>query len=399
MATGGKQPSPLGKFCEAMKCRTCKKYPKTPKTLQCLHTFCEECLARYVDTLPDEDGRKRSLPCPACGMVQNPPLDDADVTRIKTNFCFENFLRHEEREAARAADPGEARCDRCNRRRRPVDTFCTVCRVGLCDACVEDHKVVPSTADHDLVPKNASAGQHGRWRCGKLTNEAIEPCMTQVQFYCDECGVVMCTACRLTDHTSHPTRTALDAYRNQGHRASIEQKSVEVEQIEKRFVATIKEIENLKKRLSGSMKNAETAIDRKTAELHEALEEEKRSLKRTAKVILDNKTAKCDEQIQALADIHERFRHSLNITHTTLQIGEAEDVLFMERMLIKGLQSLSELYCDYDHTPCEDDVIHFTENSQANIKGALGTVMTSAELFIPGLKDRVVDTQFYADNL
>ena len=397
MATGGEPLSPLKQFCEAMKCRSCDKPPEKPKTLQCLHTFCEDCLGRYVDTLPDE--RKRNLPCPTCGLERDPPFDGHEgiVAGIPTNLCFANFLRHMKKEAACSADPGESRCDRCRRPGRPVDTFCTVCRCSLCDRCVEDHQSVPDTEDHVLVPKNASTGQHGRWQCRKHRMAAVERCMTQVVFYCEKCEVVMCAASRLTEHTGHQTSTAVDAYTKQGHRARIEQQSNETEQIEDRFVATMGELENLKRQLLESKKNTESEIDRKTAALHEALDEENRRVKRAANEIFCNKTAKCDQQMQELVEIHERFSHSLNITQSALQVGEAEDVLFLEGMLIDSLKRLSQMYCNYDHKLCEDRIVHFTENCRTNFTGSIGQV--TPDLFIPGLHDRLVDAQFYAKNL
>ena len=392
MATGGEHLSPLKHFCEAMKCRLCDKYPESPKTVQCLHTFCEDCLARYADDLPDE--RKRFLPCPTCGVEKDPPFDEQDglVARIPTNICFANFLRHVNKEATCSADPGESRCDRCKRPRRPVDTFCTVCRCNLCDRCVEDHQSVSDTEDHVLVPKNASTGQHGRWQCIKHGMAGVERCMTQVVFYCEQCRVVMCAVSRLTDHTGHPTSTAVDAYK-QGHRADIERQSMETEQIEDRFVVTMGELENLRRQLLESKRNAESEIDKKTAALHEALDEENRRIKRAVNKIFTNKTAKCDQQMQELAKIRERFRHSLSITQSALRVGEAEDVLFLEGMLIDSLKRLAKMYGNHDHKLCEDKVIHFAENRHTNLTDSIGQV--TPDLFIPGLQERLVDGDFY----
>ena len=132
-------------------------------------------------------------------------------------------------------------------------------------------------------------------------------------------------------------------------------------------------------------------------QLHEALEEEKRRVKREAKEIFDNKTEKCAQQMQKMAEIYEKFRNSRNVTQRTLEIGEAEDVLYMEGILINGLKKLSEMYNNYDHKLCEDDVIQFAENARANVQGLVGYV--TKDLFIPGFEDRLVDSHFYAHNL
>ena len=390
MASGG-QYSPLLAFYEAVKCERCKRSPRTPKTLQpCLHTFCGDCLAEHVATL---QGRSPlTCPVPNCGVEQATPLDDP--ANVEINVCFENLLRHAEREIERSANPTGGRCDRCRRTKIPVEKFCKVCRKSLCNSCVEDHRAVPETEDHDLV---ANTGQHGRWLCCKHA-EGEEPCQTTVRLYCERCKVVMCMICRVTDHTGHePTCTAAHAYENPEHRVEIEKQSVAAKEIESQFETTIGELENLKLRLLESKKNTDSAIDRKVTQLHEALEEEKRRVKREAKEIFDNKTEKCAQQMQKMAEIYEKFRHSRNVTQRTLEIGEAEDVLYMEGILINGLKKLSEMYNNYDHKLCEDDVIQFAENARANVQGLVGYV--TKDLFIPGFEDRLVDSHFYAHNL
>lgn len=387
MATGG-QHSPLQAFYEAVRCEKCKRSPRAPKTLQCLHTFCGDCLAEHVATL---QGGLLTCPVPNCDVELTTPLDDP--ANVEINVCFENLLRHAERELERGANPSGGRCGRCRRTKIPVEKFCKVCRKSLCNSCVDDHRAVPDTENHDLI---ANTGQHSRWLCSKYA-EGEEPCQTTVRLYCERCKVVMCMLCRVTDHTGHPTCTATQAYANPEHRAEIEKQSVEAKEIESQFETTIGELENLKQRLLESKKNTESAIDRKVAQLHEALEEEKIRVKRKAKEIFDNKTESCAQQMQELAKIHQKFRHSLNITQRTLEIGEAEDVLYMEGILINGLKKLSEAYNNYDHKLCEDDVIHFSENARANVKGIVGCV--TKDRFIPGLEDRLVDSRFYAHKI
>lgn len=386
MATGGQQ-SPLQAFCEAVKCGMCNRSPQIPQTLQCLHTFCKGCLEEHVGALQG----KFTCPDPKCGVEQTSPLDDP--ANVETNICFENILRHAERELA---NPGASRCNRCSRKNTPAEKFCAVCRKSLCISCVEDHQAVLETQNHVLV---ANAGQHGRWSCRKHATDGEEPCLTPVNLYCKRCKVVMCMICKVTEHPDpeHPTCTAIDAYRDLRHRDDIEKHSAAAKEIESRFEATIGEFENLKLRLLDSKRNAESAIDRKVAALHEALEEEKIRVKRAANEIFDEKTKKCNEEIDNLAKIHANFQHSRNVTQKTLEVGEAEDVLYMEGILINGLKKLSEKHINYDHKLYEDDVIHFAENSRANVKGLIGFV--DKEYFIPGLEGSLVDTHYYARNL
>ena len=88
----------LTKFKEELTCSICNKLFREPKTLFCLHTFCEECLSnhitkRTVDTdwllVGDSKGK---VSCPLCQYVQ--VLPEADVKHIKTNHGYKNMVSH-----------------------------------------------------------------------------------------------------------------------------------------------------------------------------------------------------------------------------------------------------------------------------------------------------------------
>ena len=169
MATGGGELRPLQQFCEAIGCTLCNRaVPAAPKTLHCLHSFCEDCLVRYANGLPDDD-RRRELPCPTCDVEQNPPLlgngSEAVVQNLPTNLFFENFSRHVARETARHSDPSLIQCEDCEKAGRKANTFCTVCRISLCDKCVERHRDARRTERHELVDKRTNPARHGRWNC------------------------------------------------------------------------------------------------------------------------------------------------------------------------------------------------------------------------------------------
>ena len=389
--------TPLQRFCETMKCRLCDQYPTTPKTLCCLHTFCEKCLVEYVETLADDD-QKQSLPCPACGLAQTPKLERAAAADVATNFCFQNLLHYAKKDRETTSGQRKVQCGRCRRKTRPVDTFCTACGLDLCDLCAEDHGVAEQYADHNLTPKDGSTTQHGRWSCHKHKDEPMQPSVLKVDYYCEQCRMVMCLVCRLTEHTGHPTRTALEADRNQGHRDCIKHESDETQRVAKLFTDSMEDVEALKRDLATNRDNVEVAIDEKTAALHEALDEEMRRLKQTTRNTFDRKIATCNKQIQDLDEIHEKFGHTLSITQGTLEVGQPEDVLFLKERLVSRLASLRREYCNYDHTPRENDVINFAENNQTTFEGVIGTVF-SPELYIPGLGARFVDPQFYADRI
>ena len=65
-----------------LKCAVCQEILKNPKTLQCFHSFCEECIGRLAKTT---HGERDGVNCPLCRAF-------TEKTLVKTNFLMYQFL-------------------------------------------------------------------------------------------------------------------------------------------------------------------------------------------------------------------------------------------------------------------------------------------------------------------
>ena len=409
MACGGVN-TQLQAFCEDISCLHCgsRNEPRTPlKTLPCLHSFCEECLAAYIAGLADEAMRKK-VPCPECGATQACALPEADVAVLKTNYCFENLLHHAREENETAASGGRTmHCSRCNRVAQPVDAFCTVCRLVLCDLCTSDHKAAVATANHDLILLEDMAERpvtkHKRWICPEHSD--YERSLSQAAIYCQHCREVICFVCATTDpHWNHPRCTARDAYQAPGHLDRIKRSLETAGTVQEAFSMSIAGLKETKEKLAESQVAATEKIEAKTEALHRALNIEKDRVLQQVEEIYTNKTAWCNRQIEQLAIVRDKFTHSQKITNGLLQVGAPEDGLFMEEQLVSCLETLCHEHQGQEHSICTpriDQIIHFVENARANlrIQGLIGHV--SDELFIPDLENEgcFVDDHFFTNTL
>ena len=393
MANGG---GSLQQFCEDIKCSKCNNYPAVPITLPCFHTFCRGCLANLTDA------EKEQLPCHECRDTLQIPVD---VDKLDTNFCFENFLYYARKDRETTSSRRAAQCGRCTRNDRTVNTFCTVCRMDLCDLCTTDHRAVPATSGHALTPKVPNGSQHGRWFCSKhkdgINNAGT---LAEIQYYCRHCDKVICNTCIVTgEHEGHAgISTVNDAYESQHPREQIETSFQTAAGVRDTLVTAVGGLEDLKRSAATSLENVKQGIQEKVKQLHEMLEEEGKKMMERADGIFAEKMAHLNEQIKDLGEIQDKFEHSKKITKGALAVGEAEDILYLKKQLISRLEGLSQTYQNHDCAPKEDDVILFTENirterTRAQLRNAIGTV--SPEFFIPDMKDRLVDDQYFASQL
>ena len=203
MAEGGSKTT-LEKFREELTCSICDSLFEVPKTLDCLHTFCEKCIEGHVKKRPlDHEGEdsRENLTCPLCRNEQR--LPDADVKKLKTNKSYENMVGHLTLEDKVVSEQG-VKCTECEESNAAV--FCKNCNYPLCEDCKRHHLKCKKTKEHMLLPLNeirpksgSSEGFegvcHNTWMCATHNSEV---CM-----YCIQCDVVICRDCALTDHNNH----------------------------------------------------------------------------------------------------------------------------------------------------------------------------------------------------
>ena len=137
-----KSSSSLLKLEEQLTCPVCLDLYTNPKTLPCLHSFCQECL----EGLPQEREARRDtyyLSCPACRQCTEVPIEG--VGAFPVAFHLNNLKEITQSLKNKVSDPQQVTC---NDHDKPLDGFCETCEMVICFHCIyhthKDHK-------HDLV--------------------------------------------------------------------------------------------------------------------------------------------------------------------------------------------------------------------------------------------------------
>ena len=137
-----KPSSGLLKLEEQLTCPVCLDLYTNPKTLPCLHSFCQECL----EGLPQERearGDTYYLSCPTCRQHTKVPREGVGAFHVA--FTLNNLKEITQSLKNKASDPQQVTC---NDHDKPLDGFCETCEMVICFHCAirthKDHK-------HDLV--------------------------------------------------------------------------------------------------------------------------------------------------------------------------------------------------------------------------------------------------------
>ena len=134
--------SGLLKLEEQLTCPVCLDLYTNPKTLPCVHSFCQECL----EGLPQKRetrGNTYYLFCPTCRQRTKVPREG--VGAFPVAFLLNNLKEIAQSLNNKVSDPQQVTC---NDHGKPLEVFCETCKTVICLHCIyrthKDHK-------HDLV--------------------------------------------------------------------------------------------------------------------------------------------------------------------------------------------------------------------------------------------------------
>ncbi|WAR13330.1 TRI45-like protein [Mya arenaria] len=143
---------------ELLNCQLCHSRFKNPKSLTCLHSFCETCLDVFIAKLPG--AKNRFFPCPVCREL-NPVRKRSDEDEmsfkapISTRSSFASLPSPTERTERTMALTlrNDRRCDPCTENGETIQAlyWCPTCREALCDMCTKSHRGMRITKTHALM--------------------------------------------------------------------------------------------------------------------------------------------------------------------------------------------------------------------------------------------------------
>ncbi|XP_077984690.1 E3 ubiquitin-protein ligase TRIM56-like [Glandiceps talaboti] len=179
---------------EFLRCAICMDRFKNPKALPCLHTFCKDCLTNYIEK---NRSMRSALRCPSCRAETRLGVDGLPADLFVVGLC-EVFNVRDIRYSSNVV------CSRCDGQLSGSCSFCTDCRVFLCDSCSTHHPRNELTQHHNVISgshlENIESILETRSRsptsCKKHKQEILK-------LFCEKCEIPLCMLCSVTDHEGH----------------------------------------------------------------------------------------------------------------------------------------------------------------------------------------------------
>ena len=188
---------------EYLQCTLCIEVMHRSCILQCHHTFCVDCLRKYIAQATDP----HKLNCPICRKVTI--LPDGDLNNLPPNFFMDNLKElitketdgnEDEVKVKASADREMVICSLDDCQGEAV-MYCTACQEYLCQTCTDEHAAHRLTKKHQTITTEEAKGKvtsstKSHHPCGRHPNQMLN-------MYCKTCDEIICHECFDTDHSDH----------------------------------------------------------------------------------------------------------------------------------------------------------------------------------------------------
>ena len=178
-------------------CPLCLETVKNPKTLPCLHSFCLECLDELANFARGQ--LQTTIKCPVC-KTSFPIPDTGTFVNLPSSFHLNRLVD------VLALEDSTVQAQKCNNcdENNPATSYCFVCQSFMCVSCFQSHQRIKATRGHrnvlidKLQAKDVQELIQRPVMCSQQYHED-----QQLEFYCEDCKVLICLKCSIVSHNRH----------------------------------------------------------------------------------------------------------------------------------------------------------------------------------------------------
>lgn len=354
--------STLEKVREELTCAICTELFTNPKTLSCLHTFCEECLVRSESSrrkrLRTESPPEESeIECPQCRHVTS---HGEGVVAIQTNFTYSNLVAHIK--FNEKVNDSELRCGRCKDDvHAPAVAVCYTCGEALCTFCHEMHQRSRELASHSFctLTEARAASQENAPPPVKPRSYLCSKHSEELKWYCYTCSQVICRDCTVSvkEHREHSFEFIGEviADEKEGIRSQLSPLAEMLKEVKEGEERVVSEIERLKEIQERRVESIDKSINDSIA----VLEERRSALRGESDKIFKHKSKNLSQQLDQLEQAHAAIASVMEFTSTTLEKGSDVEVMMYKGEMLARSDTLQACHGELPLKVTEDDNVRF----------------------------------------
>ena len=325
----------------------------------------------------EKSGDKQKMECPTC--QRSITILEGGVNAIPQNLHlgFEVVVAGY---MSKIGSGGEKSCDAGDGDKGPAVVFCCTCGQFLCTFCHEHHKHSKILRHHQMVgldqesvrllPSIKTTTEH---LCSQPHHQKEE-----LKFYCETCQCLVCRDCTLVLHKDHRIADVCNIAKV--HRHEMREALVCAQEMASKLTSAIGANDKMAEQVETSRENATLLINQAFEQLHQAIEERKKTLLSEMEAILLSKTTALSLQKEQLVKIQDEIGRYTEMTSHILQTHTDHEVVALGDLLPTELKATLKKAGGVSLTPSQSSDIHVTLQTDSLMKelSIFGHIMTSS---------------------
>ena len=316
------------------------------------------------------------MECPTC--KRSITIPEGGVSAIPQNLHLGFEVEVVGYIMSKIGSDGEKSCDACiDGSTGPAVVFCCTCHHLLCKLCHDHHKHSKIFDHHQLVgldknsikllPSMMTPTEHF---CSDTYHEK-----DKLKFLCETYQLMTCRDCTLVLHKDH--RIADMCNIAKVHREAMKKALVCAQEVTSKLTRAIDDIGKVEERVEISRENATLSITQAFEQLHQTIEERKKTLLSEMEAIVLSKTTALTLHKEQLMKMQDEIGHYTEMTSHILQTHTDHETVALGDLLPTELKAILKKVENVSLTPNQTSDIHVSLHIDSLIKelSILGHVM------------------------
>ena len=358
-------PSALKELEQQLTCPVCLDIYTNPKSLPCLHSFCQHCL----EGLPvNPQGNKYYIKCPTCRTSTELP-EPTGPGAFPVAFHINNF-REIYSLMKKVTEPQQVTCDVCTVAN--ANGYCKDCNQFLCQSCHDTHKKYGAFTNHQLtsldeVATSASQLIHGKQE--KAINCSKHDDLLRI--FCETCEELICRDCTIFgNHKNHDCTPIKDSYHK--HRQVLEASLNSVNKMIDDIVNVLTGFTNMETKIKGQGDMVKQEICVIAEEMIEKIRQSERQLTSEVETAVDSKLQVLSGQTKLAEMSLSQLKDCKNFVEQSLKTGSHQQVLMSKKQMMEHMSHVTKEINVEEYNPIEKADIQLIKNDKIEL--SLGNI-------------------------
>ena len=379
----------LKKLEEQLTCAICLDLYTNPKTLPCLHSFCQHCL----EGLPlRPQGDNYFISCPTCRHRTQLPLTTG-AADFPTAFQINN-LKEIYNLMTKVSGHQQAPCDNCTTTN--ATGYCKECAKFLCLKCIDVHKNWAPFADHKITSLDEVVISASKFLPEKQEIKCSKH-KKPLEIFCGTCEELICQHCTVRIHRDHDYDLVSDYYSKhcQKLKTSLKLVNGKVTAVTDALTALTDRENEIREQGEIVKEEIHVVVE----EMIDVLRQSERQLTREVDTLTGSKLQVLSEQKKSAETRMSQLKDCQEFVEQSLEMGSPQEVVTSTKQMMEYMSHVTKQVNIEEFNPREKSNLHFKKDSNiANTLHHIGDIVFFSPTVLQQCKVKKIDHQHITMN-